>query len=842
MAALPPPELTALLRHADWLHRLARRLCADEHAAEDAVQDIWAQALRRPPRHTDNLRGWLAQLLRHAVGMRNRSDRRRHAREAGLAEPSFAEAAVETAQRADLHRRLGELVLALPEPQRTLVLLHYLEGHEVAVLARRFASSADAIRGHLRRARATLRERLADRDDGARRAFAAMLATTPLTTLTMTTTTKAILGLCAAAALLVLYAAWPPTPPVPRPADERASDVVAAVAAPRDVGGAPPPSTATVADRDDATPAAKRAWTVHLDGLRADTPWQANVHVGVEGRDDAAGAWLREDLLAEFVGGVTATVVQPPWWQHATQLQIRLRADDPNYLPFDLRLRDDDDGLRARELYDLPIQVIGVLCGRVVDGRGEPVPAARVTAFAAEAGVAALAGSNTAVDGSYRLQVPPGTPLLVTAVPMHEASISGKRLTGQHGAIADDGRARDDLLPAGLPAIARAGTATGLADLVLDAPAFVVGRVTFADGTPIAKAAVAVIPRAERSLQVDDGLGLVRLADGSLSIAASVASDDAGTFRVSCRAGVPITAHLQTCPPCPIVGGSLRSDGIAPAELTIEVPLPITVRVTQGGQPCPTASLEVRGKPLAPGLRFALCGELAGLRARSDGWRSRPIDLGPADAGRTIDLALDEALAPLAIRFAGAAVWSARFELTPLQDGEPCLANLQRYDLETPFRLFAKPGRYLLGVGPNDGMRTANSFLFEHSQEIEVGPDGGAWTLPAATGGRIRVGITDPNGRGVGGEFTVRDAAGREIPIRMTTAGNALHLEQPRDRGTAFGLGTPGQLFAADDNLTYELLAAGDYDLAIDLGALGMVRRTVTVRAGEVAEVRIRLP
>ena len=61
-----------LLRHAGWTRRLARQLVRDEDEADDAVQDAWAIALRSPPRHRANLRGWLAHMLRSAVRSRQR--------------------------------------------------------------------------------------------------------------------------------------------------------------------------------------------------------------------------------------------------------------------------------------------------------------------------------------------------------------------------------------------------------------------------------------------------------------------------------------------------------------------------------------------------------------------------------------------------------------------------------------------------------------------------------------------------------------------------------------------------------------------------------------------------
>src|SRR5262245_49108069 len=156
----PDRDLDALLRHGDQVRRLALRLCADAHGVDDAVQDAWLAALRSPPRHRDNLRGWFAALLRNSVRQRARAGRRRDARHAMLARDERVEATDEAVARAELHQRLVACVLGLSEPQRSLVLLHYFEGIDVGSLGAQRDLSPDAVRAHLRRARAELRTRL----------------------------------------------------------------------------------------------------------------------------------------------------------------------------------------------------------------------------------------------------------------------------------------------------------------------------------------------------------------------------------------------------------------------------------------------------------------------------------------------------------------------------------------------------------------------------------------------------------------------------------------------------------------------------------------------------------
>jgi RNA polymerase sigma-70 factor (ECF subfamily) len=830
-AAAPPPDLSALLRHADWVHRLARRLCADEHAAADAVQETWATALRRPPRHGGNLRAWLARLLGNCAGMAARSDRRRRAREGARAPESFAEAAAETVARADLHRHLAALVLELPEPQRTLVLLHYFEGEDQAALARRFSLTADAVRAHLRRARATLRERLQRGEPPVQRAFAALLATHAIPALTMTIATKTMAAAGALAAAALLYALWPAPPPgAPAPPVGGNAGLAPAAASAADTAASARTVDPDARERSDVTPPAGRAWTVRLDGLRPEAPWTAKVHVDAEGRDEQRDEWLRADAVAEFARGDTASVPRPAWLDRADRLKVRLRADDPNYRPLDLDLRNDDEGLRARDGFVVPVQVVGVLTGRVVDFHGAPVAAARVCAFAND-GSAQLGQANTAADGRYVLQAPPSTSLLVTATPMSEASLSGKRMTGKNGAVPDDGTLRQDLLPASVAATARSGAETRLDDLVLCEPSLISGRVTFTDGTPVAKVRVMALPEGVRGFQIDAEIGLKVLDDGSLTPVGPTESGTDGSFILAARPGARVAVAVGFHPEFAVVG-SAQVRATAPARVTIELPMPICVCARRGGQPCTDARFEVSDSvaPSTGTVRVILNRAAATVRARAGTARSPSVELRREQAGSTIDLELAEALVPVAIDFRGdGKVRQGRFDFVPVHGGERLTEVQHRDDRGEPFRFFVAPGRYRLDVRAARGEH-GSTFLRPQSLELEVGATGGTWTLPMSFGGRISIAVTDPDGRFVGGRCTVRDRDGHD------RTGEWIVWDGPHSSS-----GPPGVLLPAGASESRDLLDPGDYDLELDLGAHGIERHPITVRAGEVTEVAIRV-
>ncbi|MHC4894408.1 MAG: RNA polymerase sigma factor, partial [Planctomycetota bacterium] len=133
------PDLDALLVHASWARDLARGLVADTTAADDLVQEAWVAALESPPRHAENLRGWLGTVIRNLARSRGRSHGRRAAREAQVALEDHQEApsSEALASRIDTQRRLASAVLELDEPYRSTVILRFYEGLDATQIANR---------------------------------------------------------------------------------------------------------------------------------------------------------------------------------------------------------------------------------------------------------------------------------------------------------------------------------------------------------------------------------------------------------------------------------------------------------------------------------------------------------------------------------------------------------------------------------------------------------------------------------------------------------------------------------------------------------------------------------
>ncbi len=192
-----------LLAEADWARALARRLVADETAADDVVQEVWLDALRRPPEAHRPVRPWLAQVVRNAARQLRRGEARRRTHEQGAPPQSDVPSAREVVEKAEVHRALVDAVLALAEPERHTVLLRYFEGSSAADIASHEGIPASTVRWRLQKALGCLRERLRERFGDARGL------------------TLALLPLCRVSRL--------PTPPSPSPSVPAAASPAAAV-------------------------------------------------------------------------------------------------------------------------------------------------------------------------------------------------------------------------------------------------------------------------------------------------------------------------------------------------------------------------------------------------------------------------------------------------------------------------------------------------------------------------------------------------------------------------------------------------------------------------------------
>jgi RNA polymerase sigma factor (sigma-70 family) len=156
-----------LLEHQAFLQRLARALVGGD--ADDLVQDVWQQALERPPRHGLHLRGWLGRVARSLARDRRRGELRRHERETGAARSqSIDQDPGSFEERFELQREVVTLLDALEEPYRSTLLMRYFEGLSPEEIGKRTGSPTPTVKTHLRRGLEQLRAALDRKHPGGR--------------------------------------------------------------------------------------------------------------------------------------------------------------------------------------------------------------------------------------------------------------------------------------------------------------------------------------------------------------------------------------------------------------------------------------------------------------------------------------------------------------------------------------------------------------------------------------------------------------------------------------------------------------------------------------------------
>ena len=175
MAQDRTPTPDALLEHATFVRRVARSLVRDGPTADDVVQDTWEVAIRKPPRDSGRVRGWLATVARNMARKRARSGRRRRGREAATAKPASCDATDLLAERAETVRHVTDALMRLAPAQRAVVIMRFYEDLPPRTIARRLGISVNTVKSRLRLALGHLRTQLKETEagDGWRRRVAA---------------------------------------------------------------------------------------------------------------------------------------------------------------------------------------------------------------------------------------------------------------------------------------------------------------------------------------------------------------------------------------------------------------------------------------------------------------------------------------------------------------------------------------------------------------------------------------------------------------------------------------------------------------------------------------------
>jgi len=164
-----PVSLESLMAHEGWALRVARRLVRQDDDAEDLVQRTWLTALRRPPNSERGARAWIRTVILNLARERHR---RRLAQErVESAFPGRTEDSTDAFQLAseeEIRSLLGERLMELEEPYRTVVVERYYAGRSSAEIARRLGIPAGTVRWRLKVALDRLRSDLDRRCEGDR--------------------------------------------------------------------------------------------------------------------------------------------------------------------------------------------------------------------------------------------------------------------------------------------------------------------------------------------------------------------------------------------------------------------------------------------------------------------------------------------------------------------------------------------------------------------------------------------------------------------------------------------------------------------------------------------------
>ena len=147
--------------HSPIIYRLAFRIVGPDFA-EECTQDVFVRAFQRLPmfRRESTLRTWLHSIT-VSVGLNLKRREKRRANHMSL---EFAPDLPAPATEADplLTQRINGAIESLPEELRTVVILHLVQGHTHPEIAEILDIPEGTSKARLSRARAKLREELAD--------------------------------------------------------------------------------------------------------------------------------------------------------------------------------------------------------------------------------------------------------------------------------------------------------------------------------------------------------------------------------------------------------------------------------------------------------------------------------------------------------------------------------------------------------------------------------------------------------------------------------------------------------------------------------------------------------
>ncbi len=141
--------------HYDAISQSVAFVCGDRARADDATQEAFIKAYARwnKVRRYDNAGAWVRRIAINATRDAHRSDSRRNQREARVA--SSTRLSHDDAPPGD---SALDLLAGLPERQRAIAALYYLDDMSIAEISLVLDIASGTVRSHLSEARTRLRE------------------------------------------------------------------------------------------------------------------------------------------------------------------------------------------------------------------------------------------------------------------------------------------------------------------------------------------------------------------------------------------------------------------------------------------------------------------------------------------------------------------------------------------------------------------------------------------------------------------------------------------------------------------------------------------------------------
>lgn len=634
MEDIGPDRIAELTAEMAWLRRLARAILRTDDG-DDLAQDAWIVAAEHRPDDDRPLRPWLVRVVTNLTRMQARSRKRREIREAATEDVDPVTQPDELVQRVELQRLVAGEVLALAEPYRTTVLLHFFEELSSAEIARRTGVPEGTVRRRLKTALDELRARLDTRD---RRSGLAALA--PLAGWKSAPGAVGALAMkkviAAVVVLLVLITAavlW----------RSRSSTQKVAQGSGSSAGSTHASGSASTQTSNEATDADVPAWLAQRGAVQRRVAGRvtfrgapvsgATVELASVASESGHGVAPRRttNSAGEFDFGA----------QRAMEWSVRASAAGKSAAAVDVDLRDPRATPRSDQL-ELQLGACdAAMVGTIRDASGGPIAGARVAHLAERestvpGGPAVISDERGAYELCLETRWPGWIAVEVSAdgyaaithkgiIPgritidfalVPEASIIGRVVRDDTGAPVANAYVFVPAGPRGLdstPKRAAFSDATGRFHLDrLSAGRHVVharaeGLVDRASGTPVTVAVGQT--SAEIELRLEAGSTLRgRVVDGTtpvagarvvaldgVSVVASAVSQDDGAFEL---AGVPRTELQFTAYPYEVTKPTsfrvtqAEHDGI---ELSVEARGTIRGLVVRNKKPLPNASLFISG-------------------------------------------------------------------------------------------------------------------------------------------------------------------------------------------------------------------------------------------------------